>query len=120
MVLARSNDSAIEAFSPGARIRFLYADVSETTRRLARSHGYPADASRLLGMALAGSALVGLEIDQDHAVHLIQGPVVLRQGEFRGAERHLPVADDGSQVGRVGQEDAHIDVHLVVLVEVCK
>ncbi len=63
MVLARSNDSAIEAFSPGARIRFLYADVSETTRRLARSHGYPADASRLLGMALAGSALVGLEID---------------------------------------------------------
>ena len=63
MVLARSNDSAVEAFSPGTRIRFLYADVSETTRRLSRSHGYPADASRLLGMSLAGAALIGLEVD---------------------------------------------------------
>ena len=39
MVLARSNDAAVEALSPGARLRFLYADVSQTARRLARGHG---------------------------------------------------------------------------------
>ena len=30
MVLARTNDSAVEAFCPKERLRFLYADVSAT------------------------------------------------------------------------------------------
>ena len=38
MVLARTNDACLEAFSPSKRLRFLYADVSETARRLAAAH----------------------------------------------------------------------------------
>lgn len=61
MVLARTNDSAVEALSPRSRIRFLYSDVSQTARRLARAHGYPLGPSRLLGKVLAGTALSGID-----------------------------------------------------------
>ena len=61
MVLARTNDAAVEAFCPKTRLRFLYADVSETARRLARSHGCSEAAAPLLGKALAGTALAGVD-----------------------------------------------------------
>lgn len=61
MVLARTNDSAVEAISPRARIRLLYTDVSQTARRLARAHGYPQGPARLLGKVLAGTAAAGMD-----------------------------------------------------------
>ena len=62
MVLARTNDSAVEAFCPKERLRFLYADVSATARRLAESHGCTEPASLLLGRVLAGAAIAGIDL----------------------------------------------------------
>jgi len=61
MVLARTNDAAVEAFSPKFRLRFLYADVSGTARVLARGHSCSEAAAPLLGKALAGTALAGVD-----------------------------------------------------------
>ena len=56
MVLARTNDAAVEAFCPKTRLRFLYADVSGTTRRLAASHGDSPAAAAILGVTLLFAA----------------------------------------------------------------
>ena len=68
MVLARTNDCCLEAFSPSKRLRFLYADVSETARRLVRAHGLSAPAARLFGKALAGLGILGVDVGDDDEV----------------------------------------------------
>ena len=62
MVLARTNDASLEAFSPSKALRFLYADVSETARRLVAAHGLSAPAARVFGKALAGLGLLGIDV----------------------------------------------------------
>lgn len=61
MVLKRTNDAAVEAFSPKTGLRFLYADVSETARELARRHGTVPSASAALGKILAGTAILSID-----------------------------------------------------------
>ncbi|MBQ9727231.1 MAG: Hsp33 family molecular chaperone HslO [Kiritimatiellae bacterium] len=68
MVLARTNDCCLEAFSPSKALRFLYADVSETARRLVAAHGLSAPAARVFGKALAGLGLLGVDVGEDDEV----------------------------------------------------
>ena len=68
MVLARTNDGCLEAFSPAKRLRFLYADVSETARRLVRAHGLSAPAARVFGKALAGLGILGVDVGDDDEI----------------------------------------------------
>lgn len=79
MVLARTNDGCLEAFSPSKQLRFLYADVSETARRLVRAHGLSQPAARVFGKALAGLGILGVDVgDDDEVVCLdadLQGPL---------------------------------------------
>lgn len=79
MVLARTNDACLEAFSPSKRLRFLYADVSETARRLSAAHGLSAPAARLFGKALAGLGLLGVDVGEDDEILCfdadLQGPL---------------------------------------------
>ena len=79
MVLARTNDACLEAFSPSKRLRFLYADVSETARRLSAAHGLSAPAARLFGKALAGLGLLGVDVGEDDEILWfdadLQGPL---------------------------------------------
>lgn len=79
MVLARTNDGSLEAFSPSRRLRFLYADVSETARRLVRAHRLSPPAARVFGQALAALGLVGVDVGEDDEVLCLdadlQGPL---------------------------------------------
>ena len=79
MVLARTNDGCLEAFSPSKRLRFLYADVSETARRLASAHGLSVPAARVFGKALAGLGLLGVDVGEDDEILCLdadlQGPL---------------------------------------------
>lgn len=68
MVLARTNDSCLEAFSPSKRLRFLYADVSETARRLAAAHRLSPGAARVFGKALAGLGILGVDVGDDDEI----------------------------------------------------
>ena len=68
MVLARTNDACLEAFSPSRHLRFLYADVSETARRLVAAHGLSAPAARVFGKALAGLGILGVDVGDDDEV----------------------------------------------------
>lgn len=61
MVLKRTNDSAVEAFSPKTGLRFLYADVSETAGELVRRHGCAPSAAIALGKILAGTGILSID-----------------------------------------------------------
>ena len=62
MVVARTNDACVEGFCPHTRLRFLYSDVSETAARLQVQHGNCLASGSVLARALAGIALVGIEM----------------------------------------------------------
>ncbi len=71
MVMARTNDACVEGFSPALRLRFLYSDVSETVRTLQDQHGNCARSASVLGRAIAGMALVGIDLgNQDEILTL--------------------------------------------------
>ena len=78
MVMARTNDAAVEAFCPKTHLRFLYADVSETTRRLARLHGDSPAAAAVLGKVLAGTAAAGIDFNEP-------GERLVLSADLRGA-----------------------------------
>lgn len=122
MVLARTNDSCLEAFSVSKRLRFLYADVSETARRLVRAHGLSAPAARVFGKALAGLGILGVDLGDDDEILCfdtdLQGPLggfhLERDGKghLRGhafetrPETLLPpeaAADDAALCGRAAR-----------------
>ena len=64
MVKPRTNDAAVEAFCPKTRLRFLYADVSATARRLAKAHGDSPAAAAILGKVLAGTAAATIDFNE--------------------------------------------------------
>ncbi len=71
MVMARTNDACVEGFSPTLRLRLLYSDVSETIRTLQAQHGNCASSASILGKAIAGMALVGIDLgNQDEILTL--------------------------------------------------
>ena len=94
MVVARTNDACVEGFSPHSRLRFLYSDVSETAARLQAQHGNCLASASVLARALAGIALVGIDLgEQDETISLhaeVNGRVggffveMTGRGELRG------------------------------------
>ncbi|MGN0845386.1 MAG: Hsp33 family molecular chaperone HslO [Kiritimatiellia bacterium] len=58
MVLARTNDAVVMGFTPARDVRFIFADVTETTRKLAAAHGLSIKGAAILGKALAGVAVL--------------------------------------------------------------
>ena len=58
MVLARTNDAVVMGFTPARDVRFIFADVTETTRKLAAAHGLSLKGATVLGKALAGLAVL--------------------------------------------------------------
>ena len=60
MVIARANDACVEGFSSISRIRFLYSDVSEISRKLCELRDYSLLSSSCLAQMLAGAALLGM------------------------------------------------------------
>lgn len=71
MVTARTNDACVEGFCPSSRLRFLYSDVSETARTLQQQHGNDLPTASVLGRALAGIALIGIDLgEQDETISL--------------------------------------------------
>lgn len=82
MVLARTNDACVEAYSPATDLRFLYADVTETTRRLSAGHGLSQPASLVLGKALAGIALLGIDLNDAEETLCVSAAVQGRVGGF--------------------------------------
>lgn len=94
MVTARTNDACVEGFCPTTRLRFLYSDVSETAARLQEQHGSDQHAAEILGRALAGIALIGIDLgEQDEMISMhaeTPGPIggylveMTGRGELRG------------------------------------
>lgn len=94
MVVARTNDACVEGFSPHARLRFLYSDVSETAAKLQIQHGNCLASGSVLARALAGIALVGIDLgEQDETISMhaeVNGRVggffaeMTGRGELRG------------------------------------
>ncbi len=94
MVTARTNDACVEGFCPVTRLRFLFSDVSETADILQEQQGCDATAADILGRALAGIALIGIDLgEQDEMISLhaeTDGPIggylveMTGRGELRG------------------------------------
>lgn len=94
MVVARTNDACVEGFCPHTRLRFLYSDVSETAARLQVQHGNCLASGSVLARALAGIALVGIDLgEQDETISMhaeVNGRVggffaeMTGRGELRG------------------------------------
>lgn len=94
MVTARTNDACVEGFCPVTRLRFLYSDVSETAARLQEQHGSDQTVAEILGRALAGIALIGIDLgEQDEMISMhaeTSGPIggylveMTGRGELRG------------------------------------
>lgn len=71
MVIARTNDACVEGFSPQSRLRFLYADVTETAAQLQLQHESCILSSLILARLLAGIALLGVDLsDQEEILSL--------------------------------------------------
>ncbi len=71
MVTARTNDACVEGFCPNSRLRFLYSDVSETAVTLQQQHQLELPAALILSRALAGIALIGIDLgEQEETISL--------------------------------------------------
>ena len=100
MVLKRTNDAAVEAFSPKTGLRFLYADVSETARELARRHGYVPSAAAAFGKILAGTAILSIDHVDFPETLVVDGVVDGRLAGF-----HAEVDGGGHLRGYVFEHD---------------
>ncbi len=76
MVMVRSNDSCVEAFSPSSQLRFLFSDVSFSAADICELHGYSPGAAVALARMLAGAALAGIDyagLDETICLHAETG-----------------------------------------------
>lgn len=62
MIMAKTADSRVAAFSPSGKIRFVQAEVTDSARELERSHLCGPTAGMIQAEALAGVALLGSEL----------------------------------------------------------
>lgn len=109
MVIARTNDACVEGFCPITRLRFLYSDVSETAATLQEQHGSDQVSAKILGRALAGIALIGIDLgEQDEMISMhaeTAGPIggylveMTGRGELRGYTytKQLPVPKNNEE-----------------------
>lgn len=114
MVTARTNDACVEGFCPITRLRFLYSDVSETAALLNEQHNSDQAAAEILGRALAGIALVGIDLgEQDEMISMhteTAGPIggylveMTGRGELRGYAyaRRLPPPENNEPISPYG------------------
>jgi len=114
MVIARTNDACVEGFCPITRLRFLYSDVSETATRLQEQHGSDPSVAEILGRALAGLALIGIDLgEQDEMISMhaeTPGPIggylveMTGRGELRGYTyaTSLPSSEDNENASPYG------------------
>lgn len=100
MVLARTNDAAVEAFCPKTRLRFLYADVSGTARRLAASHGDSPAAAAILGKVLAGTAAASIDFNEPGERLVVAADVKGPLGGWRA-----DISGDGFLTGSLQEHD---------------
>lgn len=71
MIMSKVADSLTLAFSPAARIRLAYAEVTDSARELERSHLCGPTAGLIQAEALAGVALLGVDmVEPDETVTL--------------------------------------------------
>lgn len=79
MIMSKNADSLLSAFSPAAKIRVVYVEVTDSARELERSHLCGPTAGLIQAEALAGVALLGAELAQpEEAVTLrlqVSGPI---------------------------------------------
>jgi molecular chaperone Hsp33 len=79
MIMSKTADSLMSAFSPQAKINLILAEVTDSARELERSHLCGPTAGLIQAEALAGVALLGAELSRpDEAVSLrlrVSGPV---------------------------------------------
>lgn len=69
MVMMRSNDAVVEAFSPESGVRFVYADVTGVARRLVAGHGISPAAAPAFSRILACTALMQVDfVDEDETL----------------------------------------------------
>ena len=93
MIMSKVADSLTAAFSPSARIKLVYAEVTDSSRELERSHLCGPTAGLIQAEALAGVALLGAELSQpEETVTLrlrVSGPVggVLVEADADGGLR---------------------------------
>ena len=82
MVMPRTNDAVVEAFSPDNGIRFIYSDVTGVARRLVAGHGVSPAAAPGFGRVLACTALMQVDfIDEDETL-VVSADVGGRFGGF--------------------------------------
>lgn len=79
MIMSKISDGRGAAFSPGAKIRLVYAEVTDSARELERSHLCGPTAGLIQAEALAGVALLGAElVEADETVTFrmrVSGPL---------------------------------------------
>lgn len=100
MVRPRTNDAAVEAFCPRTRLRFLYADVSETARRLAKAHGDSPAAAAILGKVLAGTAAATIDFNEPGERLVVAADVKGALGGWRAE-----ISGDGFLAGSLQEHD---------------
>lgn len=97
MIMSKVADSLTTAFSPSAKIRLVFVEVTDSARELERSHLCGPTAGLIQAEALAGVALLGADLTQpDETVTLnmhVSGPVggvlveACADGSLRGYTR---------------------------------
>lgn len=110
MVTARTNDACVEGFCPNSRLRFLYSDVSETAAILQQQHEASLISASVLSRALAGIALIGIDLGEQEETLSLQAETDGRiggylvemtgRGELRGytyANSIFPIAEPSTE-----------------------
>lgn len=82
MVMPRTNDSVVEAFSPAGGVRFLYSDVTGVARALVRGHGVSAAAAPAFSRILACTALMQVDFLDDDETLVVSADLDGRLGGF--------------------------------------
>ncbi len=82
MVTARTNDACVEGFCPNSRLRFLYSDVSETAAILQQQHESSLVSGLVLSRALAGIALIGIDLGEQEETLSLQAETEGRIGGY--------------------------------------
>lgn len=82
MVMPRTNDAVVEAFSPANGIRFIYSDVSGVARSLVAGHGVSPAAAAPFGRMVACTALMQVDFVDDDELLVVSVDVGGRFGGF--------------------------------------
>ena len=82
MVMPRTNDAVVEAFSPEGGVRFVYSDVTGVARRLVAGHGVSPAAAPAFSRVLACTALMQVDFVDDDETLVVSADLGGRLGGF--------------------------------------